>query len=90
MAAAMQIGIGNCGGIVASNIFITAQAPKYPTGFGTSMGLLCLCGALAAAMFFGIKAENRKRDTGGRDYRFEEMDQLDNMGDDHPNFRFTS
>lgn len=53
--------------------------------------LIVLCGGMALTMFFGIKAENRKRDRGGRDYRFtEEAADLDNMGDDHPHFRFTT
>jgi hypothetical protein len=90
MAAAIQIGIGNCGGIVASNVFIKTEEPRYPTGFGTAMALLGLCGVMATVMFFGLKAENRKRDAGGRDYRYEERDELDNMGDDHPSFRFTT
>lgn len=89
MAAAIQVGIGNCGGIVASNVFIQTEAPHYPKGFGTSMGMLGLCGIMATVMFFGLKAENKKRDAGGRDYRYEERD-LDNMGDDHPTFRFTT
>ncbi|KAI7762942.1 hypothetical protein LZL87_013433 [Fusarium oxysporum] len=34
VASAMQIGFGNIGGIIASNIFVTTQAPTYPLGFG--------------------------------------------------------
>jgi hypothetical protein len=92
MAAAIQIGLGNCGGIVASNVFLSAQAPTYKTGFGTALAfLIVLCGGMAIALFFGLKAENRKRERGGRDYRFtEEAADLDNMGDDHPDFRFTT
>lgn len=90
MAAALQIGIGNCGGIVASNVFIKVEAPTYPTGFGTSMSLLLFCGIMASVMFIGLKLENKKRDKGGRDYRFEEdQREIENMGDDHPDFRFT-
>ncbi|CZT04769.1 probable permease of the major facilitator superfamily [Rhynchosporium graminicola] len=92
MSAAIQIGFGNCGGIVASNVFLNAEKPRYRTGFGTGMAfLIVLCGGMAVAMFFGLRAENRKRDRGGRDYRFtEEAADLDNMGDDHPNYRFTT
>jgi hypothetical protein len=91
IATALQIGLGNAGGIVASNIFITKQAPYYKTGYGTSLGLLLMCGVMCTVFFFGLKAENRKRDKGGRDYRFEkERGELENMGDDHPDFRFTT
>ena len=92
MAAAIQIGVGNCGGIVASNIFLSTEAPTYKTGFGSALAfLIVLCGGMAIVMFFGLKAENNKRDRGGRDYRHaEEVVDLGNMGDDHPDFRFTT
>lgn len=86
----MMVGIGNIGGIVASNIFLANQAPKYPVGYGVSLGLLLMTGVMCVVFFFGLRAENRKRDNGGRDYRYtEEKDELNNMGDDHPSFRFT-
>ncbi|KAH1975747.1 hypothetical protein KXW88_009490 [Aspergillus fumigatus] len=50
IASAMQIGFGNCGGLVASNIFFKEEAPRYTTGYG---------------------------------------DEVENLGDDHPAFRFT-
>ncbi|TVY22690.1 putative transporter [Lachnellula hyalina] len=92
MAAAIQIGVGNYGGIVASNIFLSMEAPTYKTGFGSALAfLIVLCGGMAIVMFFGLKAENNKRDRGGRDYRHaEEVVDLGNMGDDHPDFRFTT
>ena len=43
ISSAMMVGFGNAGGIVASNIFISAEAPAYPTGYGTTLGLLWLC-----------------------------------------------
>ncbi|KAE9377036.1 major facilitator superfamily protein [Stipitochalara longipes BDJ] len=91
IATALQIGLGNAGGIVASNVFITKQAPRYKTGYGTSLAMLLMCGVMCTVFFFGLKAENKKRDDGGRDYRFEkEREELENMGDDHPGFRFTT
>lgn len=89
IATALQIGLGNAGGIVASNVFITKQAPFYRTGYGTSLAMLLMCGAMCTVFFFGLKAENKKRSNGGRDYRFE-SGELENMGDDHPEFRFTT
>jgi hypothetical protein len=50
-----------------------------------------MCGIMCTVFFFGLRAENKKRDAGGRDYRFErERDELENMGDDHPDFRYTT
>lgn len=102
IAVALQIGIGNCGGIIASNIFITNQAPKYPVGYGVSLGMLLMCGILCTVFFAGLKRENKLRDRGGRDYRYGEEEERKrrnigrsgeeeeegNWGDDWPGFRF--
>lgn len=87
IAPAFQIGVGNLGGIVASNIFISSQAPTYPLGYGVSLGMIWLCGIACTIFYFGLRRENRIRDRGGRDYRYGQKD-LDNMGDGHPEFRF--
>lgn len=89
IATAMQVGFGNCGGIVASNIFLQAEQPLYRTGYGTSLGLVWVCGIACTVMFFGVLRENKKRDRGERDGRLEESD-TQNMGDDHPAWRFTT
>lgn len=90
IAAAMQVGFGNCGGIVVSNIYKTSEAPRYPTGYGTSLGLLWLCALMCTILFFGVKRENKKRDRGERDYRLDDEKDRDNLGDDHPHFRFAT
>lgn len=81
--------LNDLGGIVASNVFFKSEAPKYPTGYGVSLGMLWICGAACTAMFFLVKIENKKRDRGERDWRLEEPD-ADNLGDDHPHFRLTT
>ncbi|KAL8739062.1 MAG: hypothetical protein Q9181_000244 [Wetmoreana brouardii] len=89
IGAAMQIALGNLGGITASNIYITKQAPTFPVGFGTSLALQWLTGLACTVFFVGLVLENRKRERGGRDHRYNlAKDELDNLGDDHPNFRF--
>ncbi|KAJ4984912.1 transporter-like protein [Stagonosporopsis vannaccii] len=89
VSSACQVGIGNLGGIVASNVFFASEAPKYPTGYGVSLGMLWICGGACTALFFLVKIENKKRDRGERDWRLEEPD-ADNLGDDHPHFRLTT
>ena len=88
ISSAMMIGFGNCGGIVASNVFITSQAPRYPVGYGVSLGFLWMCAAACAVLALGVRQENRNRERGDRDWRLEGPD-ADNLGDDHPRFRFT-
>ncbi|CAJ2510297.1 Uu.00g061970.m01.CDS01 [Anthostomella pinea] len=86
----IQITIGNCAGIIAANIFVTQESPRYPTGYGTALGLTWL-GALAATLLVVYLAlENRKRAAGEGDGRLSQpKEELDNMGDYHPSFQFT-
>lgn len=72
---------------MASNVFITSQAPRYLVGYGTSFALMLFSGLACIVFYFGLRAENRKRDRGGRDYRYRDVD-IGNMGDDHPEFRY--
>ena len=88
ISSAMMIGIGNCGGIIASNIYITGERPQYPTGLGVSLGLLWVCAIASAVFLVGMRWENKRRDRSERDSRLEGPDG-DNLGDDHPNFRYT-
>ncbi|THC89954.1 hypothetical protein EYZ11_010590 [Aspergillus tanneri] len=90
VASAMQIGFGNCGGLVASNIFYQKEAPGYHTGYRVSLAMTWICGA-ACLLFLGfLVRENRIRRRGGRDYRFGlDREALENLGDAHPGFRFT-
>ncbi|KAH6975707.1 major facilitator superfamily domain-containing protein [Ilyonectria destructans] len=87
VSSAIQIGFGNLGGIVAS--FVYFEPPYFVSGYGTSLGMLWLCGGCCTGMFLGSLWENKKRDRGERDYRLTQPDS-DNLGDDHPTFRFTT
>ncbi|CAI7573606.1 unnamed protein product [Penicillium glandicola] len=42
IAFAMQIGFGNCGGLVVSNVFSDSEAPPDNTGFGVSLGMILI------------------------------------------------
>ncbi|KAF4472259.1 transporter [Fusarium albosuccineum] len=90
IGAAIQLSIGNCSGFVASNIFISSQQPRYPLGFGVGLGFVWLCVFAACAFDMWIQRENKLRDAGKRDHRLDLFQgELDNLGDDHPSFRFT-
>ena len=90
IGSAFQIGGGNCAALVSSNVFISTEAPKYPTGFGVGFALNMLAGICCTVLFLGLRAENRRRDRGERDERLAlPPHELDNLGDDHPSFRYT-
>lgn len=83
----MMVGFGNVGGVVASNIFLVEEAPRYPTGYGVSLGLLWVCAAACTVFVWGLWRENGKRERGERDYRYSSGER-DNLGDDYPAFRY--
>lgn len=85
----MTVGFGNLGGIVASNVFFTEEAPLYKTGYGVGLGFLWICGVGCVVLFLGVIWENGKRDRGERDWRLQ-GEHVDNLGDDHPSFRFAT
>lgn len=88
--AAMQIGFGNCGGIIASNIYMTDQKPRYPVGYGVSLALIWVSGIACTVFYLGLRRENEKRQRGERDHRLNlGQEEVENLGDDHPRFRFT-
>lgn len=89
VSSAMQVGFGNIGGIIAANVYLVREAPKYPTGYGVSLGMLWIAGVACTALYFLAKRENKLRDRGERDYRLQEPD-ADNLGDDHPHFRLAT
>ena len=89
ISVAMQVGFGNTGGIIASNIYLTNQRPTYHIGYGVSLGLIWVTGIACTVLLVGLRFENRKRERGERDYRLTlPEDEKDNLGDDHPGFRF--
>ncbi|KAI1075413.1 major facilitator superfamily domain-containing protein [Whalleya microplaca] len=89
-SSAIQVTIGNLAGIVGSNIFVQNEAPRYPTGYGVALGLTWLGGLAASLLFAGLLVENKKREAGKRDARLRlPEEQVNNMGDYHPSFRFT-
>ena len=92
--SAIQVTIGNLAGVVASNIFLTQEAPYYPIGYGVAIGMTWFGGLAATALVLLLHRENRLRDQGRRgDGRFvpggRSKEELENLGDAHPAFRFT-
>ncbi|EED20890.1 transmembrane transporter, putative [Talaromyces stipitatus ATCC 10500] len=87
---AIQVGIGNIGGIIASNIFVSTQAPRYFVGYGVSLAMLLFSGVMSTILAIGLIVENKRRGKGKHDDRLRLGESvLNNMGDDDPRFRFT-
>ncbi|KAF3407158.1 hypothetical protein DPV78_000177 [Talaromyces pinophilus] len=87
---AIQVGVGNIGGIIASNIFVSTQAPRYFVGYGVALAMLLFSGIMSTLFAIGLTMENKSRVEGKHDDRLQlEENILNNMGDDDPRFRFT-
>ncbi|EEH38879.1 hypothetical protein PAAG_01341 [Paracoccidioides lutzii Pb01] len=85
---AIQVGFGNLGGIIASNVFVRKQAPRYFVGYGVALSMVIFCGIMSTVFALGLVRENRIRERGERDARLG-SEELENMGDDDPRFRFS-
>lgn len=87
------IGWGNLNGVVASNIYIQKQAPKFRTGHGVVLGYLVvfLFGGSIVTHFL-LEWENKKRLSGKRDHWIEGKNQaeIEKLGDKRPDFIYTT
>jgi MFS family permease len=59
---AMQIGFGNCGGVIASFIYRNVDAPRYFLGHGTILGFLILSLIFIILQMIILTRINKKRD----------------------------
>ncbi|KAF7555164.1 hypothetical protein G7Z17_g2366 [Cylindrodendrum hubeiense] len=82
--------IGNIGGLIGSYIYLDSEAPRYPTGYGTSLAF-GLAGIVAATLLeFLLKRDNAKKarmtDVEIRERYTEE--ELQRMGEKSPLFKY--
>lgn len=81
------------GGSIGSNIYLASEAPTYPLGFGFSVGATVL-GAMIPGTIHWIllKRENARRNNMDMEEvkRIYSNEQLGEMGEDSPLFRFTT
>jgi sugar phosphate permease len=89
-SSGIQVTLGNFAGIIGANIFIASESPRYFTGYGVALGMMWLGIGAATTLFVGLLLENRNRAAGKRNERLERPKaEVENMGDYHPDFRYT-
>ncbi|KAK7991333.1 major facilitator superfamily domain-containing protein [Apiospora saccharicola] len=82
---------GNIGGVVGSYIYQEQEAPRYPTGYGNSLGFASAGVVAMLVLEFGLWSSNRRNarltdeDVRGR---YSE-DKLEKMGDRSPLFKYS-
>jgi len=97
VGVSFQIGIGNFGGLIASNIYINSQGGRFFIGHGTNLGLLAM-GMIASPLYaYLLDRENKKREAWTanqlalpeNERKFFTIEELHNLGDKAPEFRYT-
>ncbi|KAL2801872.1 major facilitator superfamily domain-containing protein [Aspergillus granulosus] len=86
------IGWGNLNGIVSSNIYRGADAPRFYPGHGTVLAYLILFQLGGSILqYILLRRENAKRERGERDDWVEGLDQneISLLGDKRPDFIYT-
>lgn len=91
MGIAYMIAMGNLGGIAGSYIFIESESPRYPTGFGSSLGFAAAGIGACLTLQLVYHTINKRRDSMSESEIQEKYskDQLQAMGDRSPLFRYT-
>lgn len=85
VAHALQIGFGNSANFVSANVFITAQKPKYMTGFSAGLAITVMGFVAACALEAVLWMKNKRADE--REARGEKETKL--VGKDGVKFRYT-
>jgi hypothetical protein len=92
---ALLISVGNMGGIMGSNIYLSREAPKYTTGFAASLAMCCAAILMTLVLRWAYARENKKKDQMLLEHGEEAIrakyseEELMNMGDKSPFFRYT-
>ena len=90
ISTALLLAMGNCGSVLASNVYLTNEAPRYPTGYAISLAATLVAQAAALCYFFYARHENKQKELGNRDHLLTlPQDQQKSLGDKHPDYRYT-
>ncbi|KAK9783461.1 putative Major facilitator superfamily domain-containing protein [Seiridium cardinale] len=90
-ANGMQLTIGNSSGIMSPFIYLTAEGPRYIRGNAVSLSMVGMATCIYSFMWFWFRRENAKRDAGHIDPAYEGLseEELAELGDDSPHYRYT-
>ncbi|KAK6538388.1 hypothetical protein TWF694_011267 [Orbilia ellipsospora] len=85
------IAMGNAGGIIGSYIYIDKEAPRYPTGFGTSFAFAAagiVAGLILEYALWTINKKNAKITEEEVREKYSD-EQLERLGERSPLFKYT-
>lgn len=87
---AFMIMIGNSGGFAGSFIFLSNEAPRYPTGFGSSLGFACtgICAAFLLEFLYWSHNKRHEHLTEEQAIAQYGEEELERLGDKSPLFKY--
>ncbi|KAJ5609937.1 hypothetical protein N7510_006656 [Penicillium lagena] len=91
MAVGLQQSIGNCGGLIAGQIYKTAVNGRYVVGHSVSLATICVSFFGNVSMYLLLKYHNSKRDRMSPEDRERSINSglyEKEGGDFHPDFRY--
>lgn len=82
---------GNIGGVVGSYIYQESEAPRYPTGYGNSLGFASAGIVAMLVLEFGLWSSNRRNERlTDEDVRAQYTEErLEKMGDRSPLYKYS-
>ncbi|RKL51176.1 hypothetical protein BFJ72_g629 [Fusarium proliferatum] len=88
---AWLLAAGNLGSLIGTNIFLDREGPQYPTGYGVSLGIICLAASCALLMEFCLWKSNKARaQLSEAEIRQKySQEELDAMGEKSPLYKYT-
>lgn len=90
-ATGLQLSIGNCAGIMSAFIYPTADRPRFIKGHGITMAMVGFACTCYCVLWFHFSRANAKRERGDEDAAVQSLsdEEIAELGDDSPRFRYT-
>ncbi|KAK2034842.1 major facilitator superfamily transporter [Colletotrichum zoysiae] len=90
-ASGMQLTIGNCSGVMSSFIYQAIDRPRYIRGHAVTLSMVGMATCLYGFMWFWYWRENKQREAGHIQSKHADLsdDEMAELGDDSPRYRYT-
>ena len=91
-ATGLQLTMGNIAGVMVPFVYPNHTAPRYLMGHGVTLALTAFSAMIYLFMWFWYWRVNNNRAAGKEDYKIEGMteEEIQEMGDRNPRFRYTT
>ncbi|TGJ71576.1 hypothetical protein EYR41_003535 [Orbilia oligospora] len=89
-ASGFQLTMGNASGVMSAYLYPARDGPRFIKGHAVTIAMLCVGMITYGTLLTYYISENKARDEGKRDHLIEgkSEEEIDEMGDDSPRFRY--